>query len=152
MTTELDGSPWRDFAHTLRVAIASVRARDELAHGNHASAAGPRELRRFAVALLAAAGAEGLTLPRSEVLADGSALAVSFEEHPAEGVINVRLQLKGYAAVKENGGRAARLVGGNGAFDEVFRFERSGSAHCALKDDAAVRAGLTSFTVVVLDE
>lgn len=146
MTTGNGGpSMWRDFAHSLRVVVASATAASAL--DGAALAARPVQ-RQFNIALLAAAGAHGIILPDEEFTVEGGELAILIEQHPVAAEITVRLQLKGFAALQTSAGREARLVSDNRAIDYDFRFSGRGTATCILQDSSDVRAGLLSFQVL----
>jgi hypothetical protein len=135
---------WRNFAHSVAVATASVLARHEL---TKASPKPPTFVKRFTITPLAAAGEAELKLPGSAMLAQGGDLQVTFEDRPGE--IWVALQILRYAALRENAGQEARLVSTNGAINYAFRFSGAGQAVCVLSDDPNVRAGLKSFAIHV---
>ncbi len=139
-----DAKRWHDFRHTALVLTASALAEHDLATAG--GRARPR-IATFAFDLLAAAGASDVKLP-SELLSPGTDLAATFDFGRA-GEIRVSLQLKGFAALKENAGRPARLMSANGAIDYAFRFGDRGAAICVLADTSAVRDGLKAFLVVV---
>ena len=136
-----DERRWLDFAHTAVVLTASALAQEEIANGRGA----PR-IARFAFDLLAAADPGQVTLP-GRLTASGNELSATVEE--GSGEIRVVLQLKGFGALKENAGRAGRLVSVNGAIDYAFRFGERGSALCVLAETPAIRDGLKAFSVFV---
>jgi hypothetical protein len=141
--TDDEKRKWADFAHTLRVVTASALARQEL---QLSPSLPPIFRKRYELTLLAAAGST-VTLPRGEVVVPGGGLTIAFEE--GQGGIRVRLQLKGYAALRSNADRQARLVSSNGAIDYAFRFGRSGGAVCVLAGSPEVREGLSNLAVLV---
>lgn len=145
MTKRAKDAPlWRDFAHTVSVLTASALAANE---AGAPAARGAAPLRQFDFELLAAAGDTQVKLPQSELLARGSELGVTIEEQADE--LWLKLQLKGFAALRENAGREARLVSANGAIDYRFRFSGKGAAVCVVADTPEVREGLRSFSIAV---
>lgn len=137
---------WRDFAHSLAVIAASAHARHELTQ------IAPRPagfVRRFEVALLAAAGHAGLELPKDAILATKGDLRAAIDERTEE--IWVTLQILHYAALRQNGGRRAQLISENGAIDYAFRFSETGTAVCVLANDISVKQGLESFAIYVAE-
>ncbi len=101
--------------------------------------------RRFEIVLLAAAGEDGVQLPGSEVLSEGNELGIRIA--PDSGQLLLKLQLQGFAALDEFGGREARLVSDNGAINYRFRFNSGGAATCVLSDRTHVREGLGKFAI-----
>jgi hypothetical protein len=142
-----DAKLWRDFRHTMRVITASALAQHDLAATGGRAA--PR-VTTFTFDLLAAAAAADVRLPERR-LSTGSELAAELDDSRA-GEIRLSLQLKGFAALKENAGRPARLVSANGAIDYAFRFGDHGGAVCVLADMPEVRDGLKAFSVLVEQE
>lgn len=141
--TVKDSRSWLNFAHTLRVQAAAALARHDLLMGQHQRL---RFVRRFELTLLAAA-TESVSLPKSDVVAQGGGLVMAFEERRDE--IWVRLQLKGFAALRANADRQARLVSSNGAVEYAFHFGSTGGAVCVLANVPEVRAALASLAVFV---
>jgi hypothetical protein len=132
---------WRSFLHTIDLltaaALADLDAEAELKPASWT--------RKFEITLLAAAGADGVRLPSSEVLSEGNELGVVIT--PEHGQIFLKLQLQGFAALEQFGGREARLVSDNGAIDYRLHFNSSGSAACVLSDASSVREGLSKFAI-----
>ncbi len=132
---------WRGFLKTIDLltaaALSELDAEAELKSG--------RWERKFEVVLLAAASQDGVRLPESEVLSEGSELAVTIT--PEDEQLFLKLQLQGFATLDQFGGREARLVSDNGAIDYRFRFGTSGSAICVLADRVRIREGLGKFAV-----
>jgi hypothetical protein len=152
-----DRKLWRDFAHTLTVAMASALAADDRARENAKQVldlptgrlpSGPPtdRTKQFDIRLLAAAGAE-FVLPQQEILTPDGAVGVRFD--PRAGEIRIHLQLKGFAALSGFADRAGRLTGGDGIIDHVFRFDQGGAALCVLADNPNVRAALGELRIIV---
>jgi hypothetical protein len=141
MTNGGDNQEWRDFLRTLDVLTASAKADLE---AEEASA--PQWRPAFAVELLAAAHAEGVRLPETEILCEGNELAVQIA--PSDFELRVTLQLQGFAALDQYGGQEARVVSANGAIDYRVRFSASGTAVCMLANKPKIREGLGKFSVL----
>lgn len=136
----------RDFLHTAGVLIASAITCCNMA----AAVAEPQwRGRRFDFLPLAAATHSGDAGPAQLTARDG-ALVATVETR--DDALWVRLQLRGFAALKENAGQDARLVSANRAIDYWFRFDADGGATCVLANEPAVREGLTDFFVVMRGE
>jgi hypothetical protein len=136
---------WQGFLETIDLVTASALADLE------AGAEPKRRWRRtFQVELLAAASGDGVELPETGILSEGSELGVTIT--PEDRRLIVRLQLQGFATLDQFGGREARLVSDNGAIDYRFTFAHSGSAVCILADDSRVREGLCKCAVFFAEE
>jgi hypothetical protein len=133
---------WRGFLKTIDLLTAAALEELEAQAGHEST----RWERKFEVVLLAAASAEGIRLPESEVLSQGSELGVTIT--PGNEQLFLKLQLQGFATLDQFGGREARLVSENGAIDYRFRFAASGQAICILADRLSVREGLGKFAIL----
>lgn len=130
---------WRDFDHTVRVIVARALVERELS---------PRALAgRYIVTLLAAAGTAGLSLPKAEILADGSQLGVRIETE--DSALKITLQLRGFAALKAHAGHHGRLISADTTVEVPFQFDRNGTAYCFMTDTQVSRSGLEKFAIEV---
>ena len=133
----------RDFEHTVRVVTARLHAAE--AHLANRPAA-----QVFTISLKAAASVDGLLLPRGEILASGSQLAVTISAGASD--LRISLQLKGFSTLQQFKGKAGRLLSDDKRVDIPFRFDDRGSAVCVMTDSDIARAGLAHFHVEVFDE
>jgi hypothetical protein len=142
-----DNKLWADFAHTVRVIVASGIAQQQLA-----ARAGQQRpiIRQFSISLLAASAAPGFALPVTEIPIDGGALGVLIDDRSVSGSIRVMLQLKGYATLQQCAGRDGWMSSDNGAIDCMVQFSQRGSAVCVFEDLPEIREGLRSCKVLSL--
>jgi len=146
----------RDFAHTILVLSARVRAQNAQREAGRLSslsrykqASLPRRfVPRFELNLLAAATGN-LNLPKAEILAEGGGLGITIVEREDE--VQVTLQLKGFASLTAYAGREARLVSSDGSIDYAFRFSEGGTGLCVLANSPGIRAALGSLTVQIAE-
>ena len=142
----LEQKKYDDFLHTARVVIARAVAEQE--REAFGKSAGRRIATRIPVMALAAASYD-LTLPTSEVSAQGGQLGIRFE--PTGDKIKVTLQFKGFSAVSAGANRAGRLVSANRAIDSSIQFDGRGKAICVLLDVPEIREGLLAFDVEIVE-
>lgn len=136
--------PWHDLAHTASMLMARALARHERTTADRRGFTPA-----FTFELMAAATTAEPPLPHAlEAREDG--LAMTIEERGPE--LWLTLQLAGFAALDEYGGRPGRLVSHNGAIDYPFAFDAHGRAVCVLANEPAVRHGIAGLAVTCDDE